>query len=463
MLDRRQRLILFGRYPEPGRVKTRLIPALGPAGAADLQRRLTERALAEVRQAARRTGASVEFRFAGGNRRKMRRWLGDRLRLVPQGPGDLGDRMRRALFAALADGARRAVLVGTDVPGMTAAHLGGAIDALAGNDVVLGPSSDGGYWLVGLRHRADLFTNTDWGTPRVLEQTLRAARAEEASVRRIDTLTDLDTPDDLAAIRPEAAGRPYVSVIVPALNESEQIAEVLATAHDPDAEVLVVDGGSRDDTATRAAEAGARVLQAPRGRAVQQNRGAAEAQGRVLLFLHADTRLPPGYVRHVFEALMDRGVIGGAFRLKTDLDASWMRAIERLTDLRSRRLRLPYGDQALFVRREAFEALGGFPKVAIAEDLAFVRRLNRQGKVVTLDVPIVTSARRWRAAGWLRTTLVHQAVVAGIYAGVPMAWLARLRERLAQSAPDSHGRPRSDCAGVGPTTLPETATGKSTP
>ncbi|MFO8013891.1 MAG: TIGR04283 family arsenosugar biosynthesis glycosyltransferase [Phycisphaerae bacterium] len=429
MLDRRDRLILFGRYPEPGKVKTRLVPALGPAGAADLQRRLTERALAEVRRAARQAGASVEVRFAGGDRRKMRRWLGDRLRLVPQGPGDLGHRMRRALFAALADGDRRVVLVGTDVPGMTAEHLGRALEALTGHDVVLGPSADGGYWLVGLRRRTDLFAGIDWGTPRVLDQTLRAARAEGRSVVRIETLSDLDTPDDLAALRPEAAGRPYLSVIVPALNESAPIAEAIATARAPDAEILVVDGGSADATVAVARDAGARVLSGARGRAGQQNLGAAEARGRVLLFLHADTRLPAGYVGHVFEALMDPRIVGGAFRFRTDLDTPWMRAIERLTDLRSRRLRLPYGDQALFVRREAFEALGGFPKVPIAEDLHLVRRLNRWGRVVTLAAPAVTSARRWRTRGRFRTTLVHQAVVAGIYAGVPTAWLARLRGR----------------------------------
>ncbi len=430
MRPRRDCLILFGRYPEAGRVKTRLIPALGPAGAADLQRRLTERALAEVRRAARQAGTSVEVRYAGGNRRRMRRWLGDTLSLVPQGPGDLGHRMRRALFAALADGAGRAVLVGTDVPCVTAGHLTRALDVLTQRDVVFGPSTDGGYWLIGMRRPTDVFRGIDWGTPRVLDQTLRAAREGGRSVGRVERLADLDTPDDLAATVPsEVPGRPYLSVIIPALNESAQIADAIATARDPDAEVLVADGGSADATAAISREAGARVLASQPGRAVQQNRGAGEARGRVLLFLHADTRLPSAYVGHVFEALMDRGVVGGAFRFKTDLDTRWMRVIERLTDLRSRRLRLPYGDQGLFVRREAFETLGGLPQVPIAEDLHFARRLNRQGRVVTLDLPVVTSARRWQTAGPLRTTLVHQAVVAGIYAGVPMAWLARLRGR----------------------------------
>lgn len=429
MFDRHDRLILFGRYPEPGRVKTRLIGALGPAGAADLQRRLTERALTEVRRAARRAGASVEFRYAGGNRRRMRRWLGTDLRLVPQGGGDLGERMRRAINTAIAEGAPRALLLGTDVPGVTADHLTRALNVLTQRDVVLGPSTDGGYWLIGMRRRTDVWRGIDWGTPRVLDQTLRAARAEGRSVGRVERLTDLDTPDDLATIRSEAAGRPYLSVIVPALDEASRIADAIATARDPDAEVLVVDGGSADATASVARDAGARVLASPPGRAVQQNRGAGEARGRVLLFLHADTRLPAGYVRHVFEALMDPGVVGGAFRFKTNLDTAWMRAIECFTDIRSRRLRLPYGDQGLFVRREVFEPLGGFPRVPIAEDLAFVRRLNRRGRVVTLDAPALTSARRWETSGPLHTLLVHQAVVAGIYAGVPIEWLVRLRGR----------------------------------
>jgi len=424
-------LILFARYPLPGGAKTRLIPSLGPTRAAHLQRRMTEHACTIARPTAAARHLDIEVRYAGGDRRRMRRWLGGEVHYARQGPGDLGQRMRRAFDAAFAEGCRRVVLVGTDCPATTPQDLHRAFESLADRDVVLGPSTDGGYWLIGLRRPAELFAGVAWSTPGVLAQTLARTRSLGQSVAVLRTLPDVDTFEDLshvpATLLPPAA---FVSVIIPAVNESQHMAAAARSATADGAEVIVVDGGSTDATPALAAEAGARVIASPRGRAAQQNRGAAVASGEVLLFLHADTRLPRGYVDHVFDACGDPRVVGGAFEFATDWRHPAMSVLAGLVRLRSRAMGLPYGDQGLWVRRAVFERLGGFADLAVAEDLDFVRRLKRCGRIVVAAAPAVTSARRWRQQGVLRTTLANQLIVGGCYLGVPDRWLLRLRHSV---------------------------------
>jgi rSAM/selenodomain-associated transferase 2 len=155
------------------------------------------------------------------------------------------------------------------------------------------------------------------------------------------------------------------------------------------------------------------VETARRGRAVQQNIGAREAEGEVLLFLHADTRLPEGYIRDVFDTLMAPGTALGAFRFKTDMAGPAMRLIEMVANLRSRFLQLPYGDQALFMRKRLFMAIDGFPEVPIAEDLLLIRQVIRKGSVRIVPKSITTSGRRWREVGPIKTFLINQMIIAG--------------------------------------------------
>jgi len=423
--EQADRLILFGRYPVPGQTKTRLIPALGPAGAAELQRRLTEKTLRAARRAALKWGASLEVRFDGGSEERMRRWLGPGLVYSDQGPGDLGRRMEVALLDAIQQGSGKAVLFGTDIPGLRARHLGQALEALVEKDLVLGPTEDGGYWLVGLKRPADIFHNMVWGTGDVFDRTVARARARGLSVHSLERQRDLDTTEDLGVLRDERTGR-YLTVIIPALNEGASIKDTIRCAQSEDAEIVVVDGGSRDDTVPKATEMGVHVLIGPRGRAAQQNRGAMEAGGEVLLFLHADTRLPRDYVEEVFESLMNPKVALGSFCFKTDLKGPLMRSIECMTNLRSKYLRLPYGDQGLFIRRHLFKSAGGFPDVPIAEDLLFVRRLSKLGRVATVSAEAVTSGRRWRNVGPLRTFLINQVIVFGLVIGTSPRVLASI-------------------------------------
>ncbi len=197
-------LILFTRYPEAGIAKTRLIPALGPEGAADLQRRMTAHAIAAASEWARPRKQTLEVRFEGGSEGLMRTWLGGEHHYRRQGEGDIGTRMRRALADAFGRGALRAVLIGSDIPGITVTILASAFDHLHAADLVLGPAADGGYYLAGLRHSAwagagdELFSDVPWGTERVLAVTRDKIAALGLQTVFLETLADIDRPEDLS-------------------------------------------------------------------------------------------------------------------------------------------------------------------------------------------------------------------------------------------------------------------------
>lgn len=197
-----ERLIVFTRYPHPGRVKTRLIPELGAEGAAALQREMIAHVVDAARQVSRQRGARVEIRHAGGEESVFREWLGKDLIYREQSAGDLGERMHGALAQALEQGGGRAVLFGTDVPGLSPAILHHALDALKDHDAVIGPASDGGYYLLGLRRDAPrLFHGIEWSTGEVFEKTARIAMELGLSLAKVDELRDVDRPEDLEAWR----------------------------------------------------------------------------------------------------------------------------------------------------------------------------------------------------------------------------------------------------------------------
>lgn len=414
-----KRIIIFGRYPWPGTTKTRLIPTLGRFGAADLQRRFTEMTVNKVRKVRNRQRIDIQFCFEGGDEHQLQRWLGKDILYSKQEDSDLGTRMRVAFERAFKEGYQQILLLGTDIPGLHEKHIEQAFTFLDLHDVVLGPSTDGGYWLMGLKRPMDLFRSVDWSTGRVREQTLDIARSRDLTVYELDPLTDIDTIDDLRQWnRYEAKKGPYLSVIIPTLNEENKIKKTINSILVDEVEIIVVDGGSSDRTVDLAKETGVEVFFGQIGRARQQNHGAKHSRGKVLLFLHADTIMPEGYVDYIYEALMDPSLIMGAFRFKTDHHGKIMRIIEWLTNLRSSYLKLPYGDQAFFIRKETFETMGGFPDVSIAEDLYFARQASKRGRVVTLPVPIITSARRWRSLGIFKVTLINLVIAVGCYLGI---------------------------------------------
>lgn len=193
------KLFLFTRYPQAGCAKTRLIPALGPEGAALLQRRMTEQTLDTARALQNEYPVNLEIRYAGGDLAMMKKWLGPDLDYCRQGNGDLGARLGRAFAEAFNSGYQRVLIIGADCPALSPQILAGGFAGLAEHDLVLGPAADGGYYLVGLaRPCPQLFRNRPWGSDRLLHETLAAAEKNALSCHLLEELADVDRPEDLA-------------------------------------------------------------------------------------------------------------------------------------------------------------------------------------------------------------------------------------------------------------------------
>jgi rSAM/selenodomain-associated transferase 2/rSAM/selenodomain-associated transferase 1 len=426
------RLILFTRYPLAGSAKTRLIQALGAEGAAALQRRLTLRAVRAAEALAAKLEVSFEIHFDGANEPAMRHWLGDRFDFCQQSSGDLGQRMAAAFEKSFQEGSTATVIIGADCPELTLDVLAEAFAKLQEVPVVLGPATDGGYYLIGLQRLIpELFLGLEWGSSSVLADSLRIIQKTGKKAVLLQPLDDIDRPEDVTKWRRmtklEESDLEKVSIIIPALNEEESIGSTIAwaTAENP-LEVLVVDGGSTDKTAEAARAAGTAIVRSGPGRARQLNAGASKASGNVLLFLHADTRLPRGYRSSVATAFKDPATAAGAFRFSIEERFRGSKFIEFTANLRSRWLQMPYGDQGLFLRRSLFEELGGFADLPIMEDYELVRRLRRRGRVITLRDSAMTSGRRWRQLGLWRTTLINTWMVLGYHLGTPVEKLATL-------------------------------------
>lgn len=219
---------------------------------------------------------------------------------------------------------------------------------------------------------------------------------------------------------------PRISVIIPALNEETNIEKTLdALEGVKGLEVIVVDGGSGDNTLGKVRQRWALICRSAQGRALQMNLGARWASGEYLLFLHADTVVEEGFEQKIGQTLANPQVAAGAFSLRIDDHRLWIRVIEFFVGLRSRLGRLPYGDQGFFMRRETFRRSGGFSELPIMEDFDFIRRLKRMGRIHISSLRVITSGRRWQQGGILRTTLVNQLIVLAYLLGVSPA---RLRD-----------------------------------
>lgn len=217
-----------------------------------------------------------------------------------------------------------------------------------------------------------------------------------------------------------------ISVIIPALNEATNIVRAVKSAQESGAEeVIVADGGSSDETFSLATSAGAQVFIAPRGRAVQQNAGAHCATGHVLLFLHADNWLGPDSIAQVRKAVSRKAKnCCGAFQQKIDATGLLFRLLERGNAQRVRWLGLPYGDQAIFVTRDLFEQVGGFPAEPFLEDVLLMQRLRRLSWPLLLPGPVHVSPRRWEKRGVVRQTARNWAILTAFSLGISPRRLA---------------------------------------
>lgn len=416
MKELKRAVILFTRVPEPGKTKTRLMPAYTPEECAaihtDFLRRIAKEAgnvYADLRVYATPSVEDPAFR-----------------KLFPRGAQfflqegeDLGVRMEWALEETLKDGYDAAVLVGTDLPELTAEDFRCAFRILEQKDVVLGPTGDGGYWLIGLtapNHAP--FEPKEYGVGSVFEKTLDGIRAAGLTVGTVRTLDDVDTPEDLDAYRERAqrkrAGEfPFpknelpadarLSVIIPSYNEMTTLPTLLpqlepyrdgSSPWSGRIEFLFADGGSTDGTVDYLKEQGWPVLQTAKGRANQMNEAALQTTGDVLFFLHCDSEVPPDFPEEIFEVLKthEAGCFGidyrtGGFGMK--VNAVYANRV------RLRRQHIMFGDQGIFLTRDLLQKAGMFPPLPLMEDLQLSLSLRDMGVVPGLTKHrIYTSPRR---------------------------------------------------------------------
>jgi rSAM/selenodomain-associated transferase 2 len=222
---------------------------------------------------------------------------------------------------------------------------------------------------------------------------------------------------------------PTVSIVLPVLHEAETINETLAhiRAADPGAaEIIIVDGDLLGSTISAVRNSGVITANSSKGRARQMNHGAALASGGILLFLHADTQLPANALSMIKKVMEDRRLVAGAFKLGIRSERRIFRITEKYVSLRTRVTRIPFGDQAIFIRRDYFEKIGGYKDIPLMEDVELMARIKKQGdRISIIPEKVLTSARRWEREGVLRCTARNWAIQTLYACGVPPERLAK--------------------------------------
>ncbi len=419
-------LVLMTRYPEAGKVKTRLIPQLGAKGACALHKSMAEFVFLE---ALALEDVAVQVHFTGACEEKMELWLGTKQEgkeaaFISQVEGNLGER----IFAAIKSASscqiespsspllrKKIVIIGSDCPENRCDNLSKAFELLDNSDCVLGPSKDGGYYLIafGIEGNIDqasfleekiapLFQDIDWGGPLVFAQSLSKIEQVGLSLSLLPELSDVDVFEDLPQ---------KISVIIPTLNE-ENALENLFSSLPPSfsTQFIVADAHSQDKTREMANKYGAISLLSGKGRSQQMLAAAQKAEGEILFFLHADSQLPQNWDSKIRHALADTSKTLGYFSFAIAEDFWSRKIIERATHLRCKYLGLPYGDQGLFVRKKDFLSWNIWP-LPILEDVYLVKKAREQGGLVALPDKLYTSGRRWFKHGFVRTTLINLSVL----------------------------------------------------
>jgi rSAM/selenodomain-associated transferase 2 len=338
------------------------------------------------------------------------------------------------------------IAIGADSPGLPTKYLEQAREALERADAVVGPSEDGGFYLLGLRKcPTGLLSGIPWSAPTTCLETIAKLQAAGLTVYILDDWFDVDTAQDLeklnALITAKRIEAPKTqlflethawrwpgvqpvrcSVIIPTLNERETLPQTLRalTEHQWVHEVIVADGGSTDGTREwLASQHFARVVDSAAGKGNQINRGALAASGDVLLILHADCQLPTDAGERIGSALRSPEVAGGCFEVR--FNASRPRSLKLVAtgiNLRCRLTKAATGDQGIFVRRSVFEQVGGCPDWPLFEDVDLVRRIKNAGRFVVLPLQLLVSPRRHLARGVFRTVLLIYALRVAFWLGV---------------------------------------------
>lgn len=400
-------LIIFTREPVAGHTKTRLMPYLSGEQCADLHLCF----LHDIVKEAVKTDADICVSYTGGEPQELRRVFGENAAYREQIGDDLGAKMLNAIRAVIDSGYSKVVLIGTDIPEICTESICKAFDALDRSDVVIGPTEDGGYYLIGMKKTHEgAFKVRKYGSGTVLDDTVKSIREDGLTVSFADAYMDIDTREDIQSycrrmrlderLQNTETGKFLaenipISVIIPTYNESASIINMMDQLEEyrNQAEIIFVDGGSSDDTVEKIGDRYT-VIRSGKGRAVQMNTAAEKCCGDIIFFLHCDSKLPESAIAEVRRCMTSNAY--GCFGVRFESRNFFMWTNRIISNHRAWKRGLPFGDQGIFIDRKLFFEVGMFPELPIMEDYEFGRRLVACGiKPGKTAEPITTSSRRY--------------------------------------------------------------------
>lgn len=409
----RKALILFVKYPEAGRVKTRLAKALGPERAADLYQKLLRRTLgiaADFKLSPDNQDDPDLFLFFSPPERKemLKKTCPGPWKFVSQTDGHLGQRMDAAFRDVFGRRYEQIVLVGSDICDLRVSDITDAFRFLTKGAAVLGPAKDGGFYLIGLTSSfGEVFGFDSWSTPSVFERTVRCLGEAGLTVKMLSERRDIDKAEDLIHVRNQPFLCDQVSIIVPFVGKAVQLACLIDSIEAqlwPGDEIIMVRGDVFPEMGIGDITPNTRLLSAPRGRGVQLSHGAKSGKGNLYWFLHADTVPPPNFGYHVRKLSLATDAALGCFELSYGTSRFSLQLLARWANFRTRYLGLPYGDQGFFCSREVFERVGGFKKRYLFEDVDFVRACSKLGNIMVIPQPLHASPKKYLMRGIFRTS-----------------------------------------------------------
>ncbi len=422
-------IIVFTREPEAGKTKTRLMPYFSPEQCAHLHMCMLRDIFREIRK----TDADIVVAYSCDDGKEpafLKKTMGRKAVFIRQRGADIGARMQNAMDDVFRLGYGKAVLMGTDIPEIKAESIDAAFSLLDVSDTVIGPTGDGGYYLIGMKSlHPEAFNVKTYGISTVFDETVASLAAAGLAAEKAHTYADIDTPDDIAAFRRRMRDDPrlrrshtgrflaetaLISVIVPVYNEEAMIGRLARQLmqHRSKCEIIFVDGGSADSTLGILQDINKdnsiRILNAGKGRAVQMNAGAKASSGDILFFLHCDSILPDRFTDEIRRIMASND--WGCFRIRFLSDNFFMFTNRVLSNHRAICRKLPFGDQGIFIDRDLFFGTGMFPEIPLMEDYEFSLRMRCRRGIRGPGVSrkrLISSSRRYgeRTGSILRTEL----------------------------------------------------------
>ena len=403
----RKAYVVFTREPVPGTTKTRLMPFYSAEKCAELHSCF----LRDLAMETRKVNADIIVAYMGGEPDFLRKTYGSRTKYIAQRGTGLGQKMENAFADAFEMGYDKVILTGTDIPELKAGTVNAAFDILDTNDIVLGPTSDGGYYLIGmssLHHEA--FDVKLYGVSTVFEETMESIRDSGLSVGIADEYCDIDEKEDISGLmnrirKDRSVIGPYtrrflknnmtISVIIPVYNESHNIGSMMDQLRPfrDEVEVIFSDGGSTDDTLSLIGDE-FKVVSCKKGRGKQLNVGALASCGDVLFFLHCDSVIPDDFTSEIKSCMMKKPF--GCFGVRFDSANFFMLTNRIISNHRAKFRGLAFGDQGMFIDRILFFEAGMFPELPVMEDYEFSLEMKRRGfSPAMTHRRILTSSRRY--------------------------------------------------------------------